>query len=116
MHFQRAPHGEAKTVRVVAGSIFDVLVDVRPDSPTFANWFGVELTAENARAVHIPAGFAHGFLTLEDNTVVQYQMSAFHEPQASNGFCWSDPTVAIAWPHPPVVLNERDRNLSPLVP
>lgn len=111
MHYQTAPHQEAKTVRVVSGAIFDVLVDVRPGSATFGSWFGVELSAENGRALHIPAGCAHGFLTLQDASVVHYSISAFYEPSAGKGFRWNDPSVGIAWPFEPILINDRDRNL-----
>jgi dTDP-4-dehydrorhamnose 3,5-epimerase len=111
LHFQRAPHAEAKTVRVVAGAIFDVVADIRPDSPTFGRWHGAELTAENGRALHIPAGCAHGFLTLADATVVHYEISARYESSASAGVRWDDPTLAIVWPFAPVRIGARDRDL-----
>jgi dTDP-4-dehydrorhamnose 3,5-epimerase len=111
VHYQQPPHDEAKLVRVVAGAIFDVAVDVRPDSPTRGKWFGVELTAANARSFYLPRGFAHGFLTLEDASVVHYQMSSVYEPTASHGFRFDDPDVGIAWPFPPVVVSDRDLNL-----
>jgi dTDP-4-dehydrorhamnose 3,5-epimerase len=110
MHYQIAPHEEAKTVRAVAGAIFDVAVDLRGDSPTRGKWFGIELTAANFRALHIPAGLAHGFLTLEDASVVHYQISTPYVPDAHRGIRWDDPAVAIDWPFQPVLVNERDRS------
>ncbi|MBA3454735.1 MAG: dTDP-4-dehydrorhamnose 3,5-epimerase [Deltaproteobacteria bacterium] len=111
MHYQASPHEEAKTVRVVAGAIFDVMVDLRPGSPTRGQWFGAELSASNHRALYIPAGFAHGFLTMSDQSVVHYQISDFYVPEASRGFRWDDPSVAIAWPFPPTCISDRDRAL-----
>lgn len=111
LHYQRSPHEEAKTVRVVAGAIFDVVVDLRADSPAYARWFGIELTADNLRALHIPPGCAHGFLTLAANSVLHYQMSVPFEADASAGVRWNDPRIAIAWPFEPSVISERDRAL-----
>jgi dTDP-4-dehydrorhamnose 3,5-epimerase len=111
LHYQAAPHLEAKTVRVVAGAIFDVAVDVRAGSPTFGKWVGEELSAANGRALHIPAGYAHGFLTLADATVVQYQMSVAYRPEADRGVRWDDPALAIAWPFAPTCMSARDRAL-----
>jgi len=111
MHYQIGPHEEAKTVRVVSGAIFDVMVDLRAESATHGQWFGTELSAENGRALHIPAGFAHGFITLADNSVLHYQISKSYAPESSRGFRWDDPTVAIAWPIAPTVMSTRDREL-----
>jgi dTDP-4-dehydrorhamnose 3,5-epimerase len=111
MHYQAAPHEEAKTVRAIAGSIFDVIVDLRDASATRGRWFGTELSAANGRALHIPKGFAHGFLTVEDRTVVHYDISAYYEPGAGRGFRFDDPEIAIMWPFAPIVISERDRNL-----
>jgi dTDP-4-dehydrorhamnose 3,5-epimerase len=116
MHYQRPPHDEAKTVRVTAGAVFDVMVDLRADSSTYANWFGTELSADNGRAVFIPAGFAHGFITLCDASVVYYMITTPYEPEASAGIRWDDPTLAIAWPLAPLVISERDRGLPYLHP
>jgi dTDP-4-dehydrorhamnose 3,5-epimerase len=98
LHFQAAPHEEAKVVRCTSGSIFDVLVDLRAGSPTRGAWTGVELTAANRRMVYVPPGIAHGFQTLEDETEVFYQISTEYEPSASHGVRWDDPRLAIAWP------------------
>lgn len=117
MHWQdEAIAPEAKLVRVTAGAIWDVGVDVRPDSPTFGKWVGVELTAWNRRALYLSPGLAHGFITLADDTEVYYQMDTPFAATASRGFRWDDPTVAIAWPATPIVMSPRDRELPLLVP
>lgn len=109
MHYQAAPYAEAKLVRCTMGAVFDVVVDLRPESQTFKRWFGVELSAANRRALYIPEGFAHGFLTLEDETEVFYQISEFYHPECSRGVRWDDAAFAIAWPFEPRVISERDR-------
>ena len=109
MHFQAAPHAEAKLVRATRGAIFDVAVDLRPDSPTFRRWFGCELSESNRRMLYIPEGLAHGFLTLAEETEVFYQISEFHHPGAARGVRFDDPAFAIEWPERPVVISERDR-------
>lgn len=98
MHFQADPSPEVKLVRCTMGAAFDVIVDLRRDSPTYRQWVGVELTAENRRAVYIPAGFAHGFQTLTDGTELFYQMSEFYVPALAAGVRWDDPALGIAWP------------------
>lgn len=108
MHWQVEPHGEAKLVRVTRGALWDVIVDLRPGSAAYCRWFGVELTAENHRALYIPAGFAHGFQTLTDDVEVFYQMSAFYVPEAQRGVRWDDPAFGIEWPIRPPFLSERD--------
>jgi dTDP-4-dehydrorhamnose 3,5-epimerase len=108
LHFQLPPHAEVKVVRCVRGALFDVLVDLRPDSPTFGGWFATELTSENLRATYIPAGFAHGFQALEDDTDVFYQISTPYRAEARHGVRWDDPILAISWPLPPMVISERD--------
>lgn len=108
LHYQAPPHKEAKLVRCTAGSIFDVAVDLRPDSPTFRSWAGRELSANNRVALYVPEGCAHGFLTLADDTEVAYQISEFHVPDAARGVRWDDPAFGIAWPSDAVVVNERD--------
>lgn len=108
MHYNKAPFGEAKLVRCVAGSIFDVVVDLRPDSLTFKAWHGVELTSTNNRSLYIPSGIAHGFLSLVGNSVVYYMMDADHQPSASAGVRWNDPTFAVEWPSNPTVISPRD--------
>jgi dTDP-4-dehydrorhamnose 3,5-epimerase len=114
MHFQTPPHGEVKVVRCVRGAIFDVIVDIRPQSPTYRRWQGFELTAENQRQLYIPAGFAHGFQTLTDDVEVHYLISAFYEPTAASGFRYDDPAFAISWPLPVSVISDRDKAWPPL--
>jgi dTDP-4-dehydrorhamnose 3,5-epimerase len=109
MHFQRAPHAEVKLVRCTMGSVYDAIVDVRPDSPTYGRWLGVELSAENRRMLYIPEGFAHGYQTLEDNSEVFYQVSMDHHPESADGFRWNDPQFRIDWPlTEQLTLSSRD--------
>lgn len=110
MHFQSAPHEEVKLVRCTRGALFDVLVDLRRMSPSFGKWIGVELTAENARALYVPAGVAHGFLTLRDHTEVMYHMDTDFRPDAARGIRWNDPAIGVEWPAEPRVMSERDRS------
>ena len=111
MHFQAEHKPEIKLIRCAVGAIFDVLVDVRRDSPTFARWEGFDLTGDNRRTLYVPGGIAHGFQCLADNTEVFYQMSEFYFPELARGIRWNDPRVGIQWPLPNPVLSERDRNL-----
>ncbi len=111
MHYQAEPHGESKLVRCVRGAIYDVAVDLRAGSPTFLQWHGVELSAENRRSFYIPAGLAHGFQTLEDSSEVHYLMGDPYVPKSSRGVRWNDPAFAITWPEPPAagrIVSERD--------
>jgi dTDP-4-dehydrorhamnose 3,5-epimerase len=108
MHFQRAPHREAKLVRCTAGAIYDAIIDLRPASPTFLRHAGVELTAENRRALYVPEGFAHGFQTLADGTEVFYQMSEPYAPQAAAGVRWDDAAFGVRWPLRVSVIAKRD--------
>ena len=108
IHFQTAPHQEAKLVRCTKGRVYDVALDLRQESSTFMQWTAVELTAEAENALYIPEGCGHGFLTLEDETELFYQMSAFYHPQAASGVRWNDPAFKIAWPAPVEVISERD--------
>lgn len=108
MHWQTAPHGEAKLVRVTHGAVWDVIIDLRPDSASYAEWLGVELTAETRRALYVPDGFAHGFQTLVDDTEVFYQMSTAYAPEAQRGLRWDDPAFGIGWPIDPPFLSRRD--------
>lgn len=110
MHYQAPPHGEVKIVRCTRGALYDVIVDLRPSSPAFRRWFGVELSADNRRMLYIPEGVAHGFLTLVPDTEVSYQMSRVHVPEAARGVRWNDPAFAIDWPAPVECLSERDRS------
>lgn len=110
MHFQTAPHAQAKLVRCTSGAIYDVVIDLRPESATFRQWVGVELSAENRLMLFVPEGFAHGFQTLEDSTEVFYQMSACFAPECSAGVRWDDAAFSIDWPDSiERVINERDR-------
>lgn len=111
LHWQRPPHAEAKLVRCTRGRIFDVAVDVRPHSPGFGRWTGFELDAGNRRALYIPEGFAHGFMTLADDTEVEYAISAPYVAEAARGVRWDDPGLAIVWPAVPRTISERDRTL-----
>jgi dTDP-4-dehydrorhamnose 3,5-epimerase len=111
MHFQLSPRAEIKLVRCTAGAIFDVAVDVRPNSPTFGKWEAFELNSQNRRMLYIPGGFAHGLQCLADNSEVFYQMSEFFFADLSRGVRWNDPTIAIKWPLPDPILSERDQNL-----
>jgi dTDP-4-dehydrorhamnose 3,5-epimerase len=108
LHYQSAPHEEQKLVRCTAGSIFDVIVDLRPASPQFRGWIGVELSAANRRALYIPPGLAHGFLTLSDASEVYYIISVAHAPAHARGLHWNDPAFGIKWPATPTVISARD--------
>ena len=110
MHYQAAPMAEVKVVRVTRGAIFDVAVDLRPDSPTFRQWTGVELSADNRRTLYIPIGMAHGYQTLTDDAEVMYFVSADYSPPHQRGVRWNDPAFGIEWPlGEPAMINERDR-------
>jgi dTDP-4-dehydrorhamnose 3,5-epimerase len=109
MHYQEHPFGEAKLVRCTAGEVFDVVVDLRSDSASLGRWFGVALTARDRKAVYVPEGCAHGFITLVDGTELFYQISTLHSPEHSRGFRWDDPIVRIAWPVEPEVVSSRDQ-------
>ena len=110
MHYQEAPHEEAKLVRCTRGSIYDVVIDLRSGSITFGRHFSITLSAENRRMLYVPEGFAHGFQTLEDDTEVSYQISEFYVPSAARGVRWDDPAFGIEWPLAEPILNERDRS------
>lgn len=110
MHFQAAPYAEDKLVRCVQGAIWDAIVDLRPDSPTYCRWIGVELSEANGRALLVPKGFAHGFVTLTDDCAVTYQVSEFYTPSAERGMRWNDPVADIRWPVPVVDMSDKDRN------
>jgi dTDP-4-dehydrorhamnose 3,5-epimerase len=109
IHYQAAPYPEAKLVRCTTGAIYDVVVDLRPQSPTFKDWIGVLLTAASRRMLYVPEGCGHGFLTLEDDTEVLYQMSEFYHPELTRGVRWNDPAFKIVWPAAVEVISERDR-------
>lgn len=110
MHYQLEPAGMGKLVRVIAGAIFDVGVDLREGSPTFGKWVGRTLSAENGKALYFPPGFAHGFVALEDNSVVYYKCTSTHNPQAERSISYKDPKIGIEWPMRPTVISEKDAN------
>lgn len=116
MHYQAAPHQEAKLVSCIEGAIYDVIIDLRKDSHTYCQWFAVELTAENYKTLYIPEGFAHGFQTLKANTVVFYQMSEFHHPECARGVRWDDPTFGIKLPASAKIISYRDLTYSNFQP
>jgi dTDP-4-dehydrorhamnose 3,5-epimerase len=109
MHYQIAPHAEVKIVRCTAGAIYDVIIDLRPESTTYKQWIGVSLTAQNRNMLYVPEGFAHGFQTLEDNTEVFYMVTAFYHPQSERGIRWDDTAFNISWPDVPHrILSDKD--------
>lgn len=111
MHYQKEPYPEIKMVSCFKGSIYDVLVDIRKDSPTYLKWIGTELTENNNKALYIPSGIAHGFQTLEDNSIVYYQLGEFFMPEYYSGVRWDDPAFGIEWPEcENRIMNERDKN------
>ena len=112
MHYQKAPHEETKLVRCVRGAIYDVIIDLRPTSPTRGPWIGVELTEGNYKMLYVPENFAHGFETLEDESEVIYQVSQFYTPGAENGIRWDDLAFNIAWPLEVQVISEKDKSWS----
>ena len=116
MHYQAAPYQEAKLARCTMGRLYDVMIDLRPDSPTFRQWVGVELTAENRRMLYISEGFAHGYQTLEDNTEIFYVVSQSYHPQADRGVRWDDPAFGIEWPCEVTVISDKDRQFPDFVP
>jgi len=109
MHYQESPHGQVKLVRCTMGAIYDVIVDLRPSSPTFKRWFSIELTANNHLTLYVPIDFAHGFQTLEDNSEVLYQMSAPYVSGSGSGVRWDDPAFGIQWPDDERIIIARDR-------
>jgi dTDP-4-dehydrorhamnose 3,5-epimerase len=110
MHYQKKPCAEAKLVRCSRGVIYDVIVDLRYDSPTFKQWTSVEISAENRKMVYVPVDFAHGFQTLADDTEVIYQMSEFYSPSHADGFRWNDPSFKIKWPSDNFVISSKDQS------
>jgi dTDP-4-dehydrorhamnose 3,5-epimerase len=110
LHYNAAPHREAKLVRCVAGAIWDVIVDLRAGSATRFRWFGLTLSAEEGNALYIPEGFAHGFVTLGDGADVFYHMGRFFEPEAARGLRWNDPRIGIQWPVTPAIISARDQS------
>lgn len=111
LHFQAPPNAQGKLVSVVSGRVFDVAVDIRKSSPTYGQSFGIELSAENKKRLYIPPGFAHGFLTLEENTIFQYKCTDFYAPQSEGGIAWDDPDINIQWPQKAdLIISEKDKN------
>jgi dTDP-4-dehydrorhamnose 3,5-epimerase len=110
VHFQKSPHEELKIVRCTRGAVFDVIVDLRPSSPTFKKWFGLQLDGTNHRSLYIPRGVGHGVLTLADDTEVLYMMSDRHVPEAAWGVRWDDVAFGIQWPIQPAIISNRDRS------
>jgi dTDP-4-dehydrorhamnose 3,5-epimerase len=108
MHFQKSPHGQAKLVSCVSGRVWDLMVDLRPDSPTFGKWHGTELSAGSGTAVYIPAGCGHGFVTLEPNSTVAYLIEGDYQPNAGRVLKWNDPTVGIEWPVSNPTMSDKD--------
>jgi dTDP-4-dehydrorhamnose 3,5-epimerase len=109
MHYQVAPYQEVKLVRCTMGTIFDVIVDLRRESRSLGNWFGLELSAENRLMLYVPKGFAHGYLTLADNTEVFDQVSESYSPESERGARWNDPAFGISWPSQPELISDKDR-------
>lgn len=116
MHYQTSPHDEAKTLWCTRGSVFDVLVDLREDEPTYGSWVPVLLRADEPTALHVPRGVAHGYQTLEDGASLAYLISTPHHPESSRSLSWEDPTVAIEWPLPVTLISDRDRKAPPWPP
>ncbi len=116
LHYQASPAPEPKLVRCTRGAVFDVAVDLRPDSPGYCRWSGHDLSAANRRALYIPEGCAHGLLTLEDETEVSYLMGAAYDPACARGVRWNDPAFAIEWPSAPLVISERDAGFADFTP
>ena len=111
MHYQSPPMSETKLVSCVQGAIWDVIVDIRTDSPTFAKWHAEHLSGDSLRSLYVPVGFAHGYMTLEDDALVSYLIGTDYEPEAAEGFRYDDAFVAIEWPASPIVMSDRDANL-----
>ncbi len=116
MHFQKSPYAEAKLVRCTQGAIYDVIVDLRTDSKTFTRWVAVELTSKNRRALYVPEGFAHGFITLLDDTEVLYCMSEFFNAESAGGVRWDDALFGIQWPCEVRMISDRDRSYPDFLP
>jgi dTDP-4-dehydrorhamnose 3,5-epimerase len=110
LHYQASPHEESKLVRCSSGAIWDVIADLRSNSPTFGKWFSVELSASNRRALYVPSGFAHGFQTLADNSEVLYQMSTLYNSDSGRGIKWNDPYLSISWPLDVSAISPRDQS------
>jgi dTDP-4-dehydrorhamnose 3,5-epimerase len=116
LHYQAAPFAEAKLVRCTMGAIYDVIIDLRPDSDTFRQWISAELSAENRKMIYVPQGFAHGFQTQVDHTEVFYQMSAFYAPEYARAVRWNDPQFNIHWPEADRIISEKDQKIEDFDP
>lgn len=116
MHYQQAPFGQTKLVSCISGAVYDVMVDMRPDSPTYLQWEAVELSAGSGKAIYIPAGCAHGFVTLQDHTTIAYLIEGDYKPEAAGTLRWNDPAVGINWPVTDPILSDRDRNAPDFTP
>ena len=111
LHYQTEPYEEAKLIRCTKGAIYDVIIDLRPDSTTYLEWIGVELTADNRKMLYVPENFAHGYQSLTDNTEIFYPVSQFYSPESAQGVRWNDPTIGIEWPETDnLVISELDKN------
>ena len=111
MHYQIKPYQETKLLSCIRGAIYDVIIDIRPDSPAYKKWFGLELRADDYKMIYVPEGFAHGFQTLRDDTTVYYMVSEFYAPEYERGVRWDDPTFGIVWPYAvPTIISERDKS------
>lgn len=110
MHYQITPWREAKLVRCTKGIIYDVIIDLEPDSKTYGSWFGIELSADNYKLLYVPQHFAHGFITLQDNTEITYQVSEYYQPMAERGIRYNDPFFSINWPTDVSVISEKDKS------
>ena len=108
MHYQKPPFTEVKVISCLAGAVFDVAIDIRPESPTFGEWVGAELRQDNGAVLYVPAGCAHGYLSLEPHSTVEYLISEFYHPEAAAGIRWNDPFFGVRWPTEPTLVNERD--------
>lgn len=109
MHFQKEPYQETKLVRCTKGAVYDVIIDIRPDSKTFTKWFGVELTEDNYKMLYVPEGFAHGYITLKDKSEIHYMVTEFYTPSHEGGVRWNDPVFDIKWPIEVLSVSEKDR-------
>lgn len=112
MHFQKPPYAETKVVRCTRGSLYDVIIDLRPESPTYTQWFGITLSQDNYQMVYVPEGFAHGFVTLENDTEASYLVTAAYNPEADSGVRYNDPVINIKWPIPVIHVSEKDANFT----